>query len=89
MDTVNAIKHAGEFGLIKGGQRIAGLLIFESDVQSLSLQTAQGLVLTTAFYWEQNDETRAWTKKFRAKEDEVSNLTIVGVYRATLHYLAA
>ena len=89
MDTVNAIKQAGEFGLVKGGQRIAGLLIFESDVQSLGLQTAQGLVLTTAFYWDQNDETRAWTKKFRAKRDKVPNLTTAGVYSATLHYLKA
>jgi branched-chain amino acid transport system substrate-binding protein len=89
MDTVNAIKQAGEFGLVKGGQRIAGLLIFESDVQSLGLQTAQGLVLTTAFYWDQNDETRAWTKRFRAKRDKVPNLTTAGVYSATLHYLKA
>ena len=89
MDTVNAIKQAGEFGLVNGGQRIAGLLIFESDVQSLGLQTAQGLVLTTAFYWDQNDETRAWTKKFRAKRDKVPNLTIAGVYSATRHYLKA
>ncbi|HYD05793.1 MAG TPA: ABC transporter substrate-binding protein [Reyranella sp.] len=89
MDTVNAIKQAGEFGLVKGGQRIAGLLIFESDVQSLGLQTAQGLVLTTAFYWDQNDETRAWTKRFRAKRDKVPNLTIAGVYSATAHYLKA
>jgi len=89
MDTVNAIKQAGEFGLVKGGQRIAGLLIFESDVQSLGLQTAQGLVLTTAFYWDQNDDTRAWTKRFRAKRDKVPNLTTAGVYSATLHYLKA
>jgi branched-chain amino acid transport system substrate-binding protein len=89
MDTVNAIKQAGEFGLVKGGQRIAALLIFESDVQSLGLQTAQGLVLTTAFYWDQNDETRAWTKRFRAKKDKLPNLTTAGVYSATAHYLKA
>jgi branched-chain amino acid transport system substrate-binding protein len=89
MDTVNAIKQAGEFGLIKGGQRVAALLIFESDVQSLGLQNAQGLVLTTAFYWDQNDETRAWTKRFRAKRDKVPNLTTAGVYSATAHYLKA
>ncbi len=89
MDTVNAIKQAGEFGLVKGGQRIAGLIIFESDVQSLGLQTAQGLVLTTAFYWDQNDETRAWTRKFRAKKDKLPNLTTAGVYSSTLHYLKA
>ena len=89
MDTVNAIKQAGEFGLVKGGQRVAALLIFESDVQSLGLQTAQGLVLTTAFYWDMNDETRAWTKRFRAKKDKLPNLTTAGVYSATLHYLKA
>ena len=89
MDTVNAIKQAGEFGLVKGGQRIAALIVFESDVQSLGLQTAQGLVLTTAFYWDQNDETRAWTKRFRAKRDKLPNLTTAGVYSATAHYLKA
>jgi branched-chain amino acid transport system substrate-binding protein len=89
MDTVNAIKQAGEFGLVQAGQRIAGLLIFESDVQSLGLKTAQGLVLTTAFYWDRNDETRAWTKRFRAKKDKVPNLTTAGVYSATAHYLKA
>jgi branched-chain amino acid transport system substrate-binding protein len=89
MDTVNAVKQAGEFGLVKGGQRVAALLIFESDVQSLGLPIAQGLVLTTAFYWDQNDETRAWTKRFRAKKDKLPNLTTAGVYSATLHYLRA
>ncbi len=89
MDTVNAIKQAAEFGLVKGGQRVAALLIFESDVTSLSLPVAQGLVLTTAFYWDQNDETRAWTKRFRAKKDKLPNLTTAGVYSATLHYLKA
>ena len=88
-DTINAIKQGGEFGLVKGGQRLAALLIFESDVQSLGLQTAQGLVTTTAFYWDQNDETRAWTKRFRAKKDKLPNLTTAGVYSATLHYLKA
>jgi branched-chain amino acid transport system substrate-binding protein len=89
MDTVNAIKQAAEFGLVKGGQRVAALLIFESDVQSLGLPVAQGLVLTTAFYWDMNDETRAWTKRFRAKKDKLPNLTTAGVYSATLHYLKA
>jgi branched-chain amino acid transport system substrate-binding protein len=89
MDTVNAVKQAGEFGLVKGGQRVAALLIFESDVLSLGLPIAQGLVLTTAFYWDQNDETRAWTKRFRAKKDKLPNLTTAGVYSATLHYLRA
>jgi branched-chain amino acid transport system substrate-binding protein len=89
MDTVNAIKQAAEFGLVKGGQRIAALIVFESDVQSLGLPVAQGLVLTTAFYWDLNDETRAWTKRFRAKKDKLPNITTAGVYSATLHYLKA
>ena len=88
-DTINAIKQAAEFGVVKGGQRVAALLIFESDVQSLGLPVAQGLVLTTAFYWDLNDETRAWTKRFRAKKDKLPNLTTAGVYSATLHYLKA
>ena len=89
MDTVNAIKQAAEFGVVKGGQRIAALIVFESDVQSLGLSVAQGLVLTTAFYWDMNDETRAWTKRFRAKKDKLPNLTTAGVYSATMHYLKA
>jgi len=89
MDTVNAIKQAAEFGLVKGGQRMAALIVFESDVQSLGLPVAQGLVLTTAFYWDMNDETRAWTKRFRAKKDKLPNLTTAGVYSATMHYLKA
>jgi branched-chain amino acid transport system substrate-binding protein len=89
MDTVNAIKQAAEFGVVKGGQRITALIVFESDVQSLGLPVAQGLVLTTAFYWDMNDETRAWTKRFRAKKDKLPNLTTAGVYSATMHYLKA
>ena len=89
MDTVNAIKQGAEFGIVKGGQRLAGLLIFANDVESIGLQTAQGLVLTEAFYWDLNDETRAWTKRFRAKKDKVPNMNIAGTYSATLHYLKA
>src|SRR5205823_1481993 len=63
-DTINSIKQAAEFGLVEGGQKLAGLLVFVSDVHSLGLKTAQGLQLTEAFYWDQNDDTRAWSKKF-------------------------
>ncbi|WP_407804137.1 ABC transporter substrate-binding protein, partial [Staphylococcus aureus] len=59
-DTINAIKQASEFGITQGGQTLAGLLVFISDVHALGLQTAQGLVLTEAFYWDQNDSTREW-----------------------------
>jgi len=89
MDTVNAIKQAGEFGIVKGGQKLAGLLVFATDVQSLTLPVAQGLVLTEAFYWDLNDETRAWTKRYRAKKDKLPSMLTAGVYSSTLHYLKA
>lgn len=88
-DTINSIKQAGEFGIVKGGQRLAGLLVFSTDVQALTLQVAQGLVLTEAFYWDLNDETRAWTARFRKKKDKLPSMLTIGVYSATLHYLKA
>ena len=88
-DTINAIKQAGEFGIVKGGQKLAGLLVFATDVQSLTLPVAQGLVLTEAFYWDLNDETRAWTKRYRAKKDKLPSMLTAGVYSSTLHYLKA
>ncbi|MBI2741813.1 MAG: ABC transporter substrate-binding protein [Rhodospirillales bacterium] len=88
-DTINSIKQAGEFGIVKGGQRLAGLLVFSTDVNSLTLPVAQGLVLTEAFYWDMNDETRAWTKRFRAKRDKIPSMLTAGAYSATLHYLKA
>jgi branched-chain amino acid transport system substrate-binding protein len=89
MDTVNAVKQAAEFGIVKGGQKLAGLLVFATDVQSLTLPVAQGLVLTESFYWDLNDETRAWTKRYRAKKDRLPSMLTVGVYSSTLHYLKA
>jgi branched-chain amino acid transport system substrate-binding protein len=88
-DTVNSIKQAAEFGIVSGGQKLAGLLVFATDVQALTLPVAQGLVLTESFYWDLNDETRAWTKRFRAKRNKLPNMTIAGTYSATLHYLTA
>jgi branched-chain amino acid transport system substrate-binding protein len=88
-DTINSIKQAGEFGIVKGGQKLAGLLVFSTDVKSLTLPVAQGLVLTESFYWDQNDETRAWTKRFRAKRDKIPSMLTAGAYSATLHYLKA
>ncbi|CAN5895313.1 ABC transporter substrate-binding protein [soil metagenome] len=88
-DTINSIKQAGEFGIVKGGQKLAGLLVFATDVQSLTLPVAQGLVLTESFYWDLNDETRAWTKRFRAKKDKIPSMLTAGVYSSTLHYLKA
>ena len=67
-DTTNAIKQAAEFGIVKGGQNLAGLLVFLTDVHGLGLQTAQGLILTETFYWDRNDETRAFAKRFAQRE---------------------
>jgi branched-chain amino acid transport system substrate-binding protein len=88
-DTINSIKQAAEFGIVAGGQSLAGLLLFVSDVHSLGLQTAQGLKLTEAFYWDQDDQTRAWSKKFFDKTNKEPTMTQAGVYSSTLHYLEA
>ena len=66
-DTINSIKQASEFGIVKGGQKFAGLLVFASDVNALGLQTAQGLTLTETWYWDLNDTNRAWTKRWQAE----------------------
>jgi branched-chain amino acid transport system substrate-binding protein len=88
-DTINSIKQAAEFGIIKGGQKLAGLLIFITDVHSLGLQTAQGLELTSAFYWNQNDQTRAWSRRFFTKVGHMPTMSQAGVYSAIHHYLEA
>jgi branched-chain amino acid transport system substrate-binding protein len=88
-DTVNSIKQAAEFGIVAGGQKLAGLLVFISDVHSLGLQTAQGLQLTESFYWDQDAQTRAWSKKFFDKTNKEPTMNHGGVYSATLHYLEA
>jgi branched-chain amino acid transport system substrate-binding protein len=89
-DTINSIKQAAEFGIGKGGQNLAGLLVFASDVHSLGLPTAQGLILTETFYWDMNDQTRAFAKRFAAQNKNM-NPTMVqaGVYSSLLHYLKA
>jgi branched-chain amino acid transport system substrate-binding protein len=89
-DTTNAIKQAAEFGIVKGGQNLAGLLVFITDVHALGLPTAQGLIFTEAFYWDLNDKTRAFAKRF-AELDRGIHPTMIhaGVYAATLHYLKA
>lgn len=89
-DTINSIKQAGEFGLVAGGQKLAGLLVFISDIHSLGLKTAQGLVITTGYYWDQNDETRAFAKKFAAKHNgAMPTMVQAGVYSSVAHYLKA
>ncbi len=88
-DTVNSIKSAAEFGITQGGQKLAGLLLFVTDVHSLGLKTAQGLVMTTAFYWDQNDKTRAWSKRFYDRMHKMPTMIQAGDYGATMHYLNA
>ena len=89
-DTRNSIKQAGEFGIVKGGQNMAGLLVFLTDVHALGLPTAQGLIFTETFYWDMNDQTRAFTKRFIARNKDVYPTMIhAGVYAGVLHYLKA
>ena len=90
-DTSNAIKQAAEFGIVAGGQKMAGLLVFINDVHALGLQTAQGLQITTSWYWDMTDANRAWTKEYmKARGSDVHpNSNHAGIYSATLHYLKA
>ena len=89
-DTTNAIKQAAEFGIVKGGQNLAGLLVFITDVHSLGLATAQGLIFTETFYWDLNDGTRAWSKRFAAANGgKYPSMVQAGVYSAVTHYLKA
>ncbi|HOA96052.1 MAG TPA: ABC transporter substrate-binding protein [Quisquiliibacterium sp.] len=89
-DTINSIKQAAEFGIVKGGQNLAGLLVFLSDIHALGLQTAQGLILTESFYWDLNDGTRAWSKRFAAVNgNKYPTMVQAGVYSGVLHYLKA
>ena len=89
-DTINSIKQASEFGITQSGQNLAGLLVFLTDVHGLGLQIAQGLILTETFYWDLNDSTRAWTKRFVEKSGgKYPTMVHAGVYGAVLHYLKA
>jgi branched-chain amino acid transport system substrate-binding protein len=88
-DTINAIKQAAEFGIGRGGQKLAALLLFITDVNSLGLETAQGLLLTSAFYWDMNDETRAWSRRYFEKMNKMPDMDQAGVYSSILHYLQA
>jgi branched-chain amino acid transport system substrate-binding protein len=89
-DTINSIKAASEFGIVQGGQKLAGLLVFISDVHALGLKAANGLQLTSAFYWDTNEATRAWSKKFAARHNgRMPTMVQAGVYAGVLHYLKA
>jgi branched-chain amino acid transport system substrate-binding protein len=88
-DTVNSIKQAAEFGIVKGGQKLAGLLVFLTDVHSLGLKTANGLQLTESFYWDQDDAARAFSKRFADKVGRPPTMVQAGDYSATMHWLNA
>ncbi|UGA46012.1 ABC transporter substrate-binding protein [Bradyrhizobium quebecense] len=88
-DTDNAIKQSGEFGLVQAGQKLVGLLMFDTDVHAVGLQAAQGTYMTTASYWNMDDKTRAWSKRFFARTNVMPTMIHTGVYGSVLHYLKA
>jgi branched-chain amino acid transport system substrate-binding protein len=89
-DFINAMKAAAEFGVTQSGrQSLAGLLVYINDVHALGLKTTQGLLLTEAFYWDMDDETRAWSRRFFERMKKMPNMSQAGVYSSTLHYLKA
>ncbi|MGJ4928223.1 ABC transporter substrate-binding protein [Bradyrhizobium sp. HKCCYLS2038] len=90
-DTTNAIKQASEFGIVQGGQKLAALLLFVNDVHALGLKVAQGLTFTESFYWDLNEQTRAWSNRFikLSPKGTMPSMTVAGIYAGTLHYLKA
>src|SRR5260221_4721235 len=88
-DTINSIKQASEFGVVEGGQKLAGLLIFVNDIHALGLKVAQGLIFTDPWYWDQNDTNRAFAREYFAALGRMPGYTVVGVYSAVIHYLRA
>ena len=86
---MNEIKTAGEFGVFKGGQQMAGLLVLITDIHALGLPAAQGLLLTTSFYWDMDDKTREWSKRYFAKMNRMPTMWQAGVYSSVMHYLNA
>src|SRR4051794_29441005 len=89
-DTTTAIKQAAEFGIVAGGgQHLAGLLLVLSDIHALGLETAQGLILTTGFYWDLDDESRAWSQRYFERMQRMPNMIQAGVYSSVMHYLKA
>lgn len=88
-DTINAIKQAGEFGITQGGQNLAGLVVVISDIHALGLETAQGLLATTAFYWDRDDASREWSQRFMERTGRMPGMVQAGTYSSVLHYLRA
>lgn len=88
-DTVNAIKQANQFRIVQSGQKLAGMLVFITDIQSMGLETAQGLQFTSAFVWNQDEEAEAWSRKFYDRHGAMPTMVHAGVYSAVTHYLEA
>jgi branched-chain amino acid transport system substrate-binding protein len=88
-DTTNAIKQAAQFGIVRGGQKLAGLLVFINDINALGLEIAEGMLLTTAFYWDRDEQSRAWARRYFQHMNRMPNMTQAGIYSATMHYLKA
>jgi len=88
-DFINTVKQAGEFGITRTRQKLVGLLVFVADIHSLGLKSAQGLILSSAFYWDMNDETRNWSKRFIERTGKVPTMIHAGTYGAVMHYLKA
>src|SRR5205814_8836215 len=88
-DTINAIKQAAEFGIVKGDQKLSPLLAFITDIDSVGLDTAQGLLLAEAFYWDFDDETRAFSKRFMERVKRMPTSVQAGTYSSVTHYLKA
>ena len=88
-DTQNSVRQANEFGITQGGQKLATLLVFLHDIKGLGLQAAQGLQFTDGYYWDYNDETRAFAKKFYERHKGMPSMVQAGAYSATMHYLKA
>lgn len=89
-DTINSIKQAAEFGIVEGGQKLAGMLMFDTDIHALGLKTAQGLNFTTAWYWDANDNNRAFAKDFAAANSgKYPTMVHAGIYSSVIHYLKA
>jgi branched-chain amino acid transport system substrate-binding protein len=88
-DTTNAIQQANEFGIVQAGQQLAGLLLFISDIDALGLEVAQGLVLTTGFYWDMDEQTREWSGRFFERHGAMPTMVHAGVYSSVMHYLRA
>jgi branched-chain amino acid transport system substrate-binding protein len=88
-DTIQAVKQSSEFGLTQSGQKFAALLMYDTDINTLGLDAAQGMLTTSAFYWDRNDATRAFSQRYFKRVGKMPNMSQAGVYSATMHYLEA